>query len=223
MKKIIFVLFAFLSLNSIAQVNTAKIREDFNILIQNIANYYVYFEDKNVSINCIKEKYDSKIDNIKTKDETVLFFEYLLDEFYDSHMMLNTSIRDSYRLHSPIYVTLKNNKICIKNVWSTQIKNFENQIIGAEVLKINGIDFQKAISDFPTECSNKNNLEVREWIANKIISGRYNESRVLTLKLVDNSIISLDIDKIKINKETELLSSAVKNNIGIIRFHNSLG
>lgn len=223
MKKLIFIFFAFLSLNNSAQVNTAQIREDFNILIQNIANYYIYFEDKNIDINCIKEKYDSKIDNIKSKDETVLFFEYLLDEFYDSHMMLNTSIKASYRLHSPIYVALNNNKIHIKNVWSTQVESLEHQIIGAEVLKINNIDFQKAIGDFPTQCSNKKNLEVREWIANKIISGRYNESRFLTLKLLDNSIVSLDIDKIKIKKETELLSSEVKNNIGIIRFHNSLG
>lgn len=223
MKKIIYIFFAFFTFNIVAQVNTQEIREDFNIMVQNLSNYYIYFGDKNIDINCIKEKYGEKIDNIKTNDETVLFFEYLLDEFYDSHLMLNTSIKSSFRLYSPIYVELKKDKIFIKNIWKTQIENFEIPIIGAEVLKINDIDFQEAINNFPTQCSNKNNAKVREWITNKIISGRYNESRVLTLKLVDNSVINLDIDKIQVKKETQLLSSYQKENIGVIRLHNSLG
>lgn len=223
MKKLLFVFYVLLGVKGLAQVNTKEIREDFNILIQNLSNHYVYFDDKNIDINCLKEKYSKKIETIKDNNETVLFFEYLLDEFYDSHLILNTSINASFRLHSPIYVVLNGDKIVVKNIWKTQLKNFRLPIIGAEVLKINNRNFQNAIDDFSTVCNNKKDAVIREWIANKIISGRYNQPRVLTLKLSDNSIIMLDIDQMKTKEETKLLSSRIKNNIGIVRIHNSLG
>jgi len=66
-------------------------------------------------------------------------------------------------------------------------------------------------------------LEVREWIINKIVAGRRNEPRILTLKLKSNDTIEFDLDKLKMRETTELLSARTENNIGIIRLNNSLG
>ena len=57
---------------------------------------------------------------------------------------------------------------------------------------------------------------VREWIANKILAGRYNEPRVLSLKLTDNKTIEFDLDKIKIKKDDGLLNTMIQNLFGII-------
>ena len=88
---------------------------------------------------------------------------------------------------------------------------------------MNGVSFQKAIKDFLTKCTNKSSIEAKEWIANKIIFGTYNKSRILTLKLKDNRIVKLDIDKIKVKKTSTALDVEIQDNIGIVRINNSLG
>jgi hypothetical protein len=205
------------------QIDQTQIKEDLNEILTDISNNYVYLQEKNIDLNCIQEYYESQIPEIESKEEIVLFFEYLLDEFYDSHVHLNTAYQSSYRLFSPVYATVKNKKAVISNVWQNQIKNINEDLIGAELLKINGTDFNKAVEKFPTHCNDKNSQEVREWIINKILAGRYNQSRILTLKLKNNQIVEFDLDKIEILKNSSLLTSKAENRIGIIRINNSLG
>ncbi|WP_168800774.1 S41 family peptidase [Psychroserpens sp. NJDZ02] len=205
------------------KIDQNKIEEDFEQIISDIKNNYIYLNDKKVDIDCIYSNYKQKIKLIDSEDQRLLFFEYLLDEFYDSHVMLMRAIRPSYRLDSPIFTVTNNGKAKIKNVWQTQIENIDLNIIGSEVLKINGIDLITKIEKFPTICNDKNDFETRNWITNKIIAGKYNEPRVLTLKLSNGKIIDFDLDKIKLKKKSSLLTLSTINNIGIIRLNNSLG
>ncbi|MEO9571538.1 MAG: S41 family peptidase [Polaribacter sp.] len=226
MKNIIYLLLFFFSNYCYTQndgFNNYKIREDYNQILKDLSTNYIYFNDKEVDLDCIKKKYSKKIDQLNTTQEVTLFFEYLLDEFYDSHLILNTKTSNSFRLHSPLYLSIQNNKIIIKNIWVSNIINPKTNIIGAEVLQINGNNFKKEINKFPTHCSSKNSLVVREWIANKIISGRYSEPRILTLKLINNKVITLNLDEIKLKKNSKLISSYIKNNIGVVKINNSLG
>ncbi|WP_375560178.1 S41 family peptidase [Bernardetia sp. OM2101] len=205
------------------QIDRTKIKEDLNEILTDISQNYIYLDEKNVDLDCIREHYESQIENLNTEEETVLFFEYLLDEFYDSHLILNTNRSSSFRLFSPIYIKIENGKAVISNIWQTQIQNIDQNLIGAEVQKINGLTFDKAIEQFPTHCNDKKSKIVREWIANKILAGRYNEPRVLSLKLTDNKNIEFDLDKVKIKKNDGLLNTTTQNGIGIIRLNNSLG
>lgn len=206
-----------------SRVDHSEVREDLNVLLTDLSQNYVYLKEKNVDLDCIKEYYEKQIEEIETEEETILFFEYLLDEFYDSHLILNTNINSSFRLFSPLYVTIENEKVIVSNVWQTEIENLNEDIIGAEVKKVNGIDFERAIVDFPTHCNDKNSLKVKEWIANKIIAGRYNEPRNLTLALTNKKVIHINLDEIEYKNHKELLTSKTVDGIGIIRIHNSLG
>ncbi len=151
-----------------------------------------------------------------------LLFEYLMLEFNDSYTSLNANIKESHRLSSPIYVEIIKGRVVIKNVWQTQIKNLNQDIIFAEIIKFNGKDFFDEIDGFPTTCNDKNAPEVKNWIANKIISGKYNEPRILGLRLKSGKEINLDLDAINIKNESNLLTSKIVNNIGVIRINNSL-
>jgi carboxyl-terminal processing protease len=205
-------------------VDTLKVRKDFEQLMSNLEVNYVYHNTKDVDLNCIKSYYSQKISSLKNSTETLLFFEYILDEFYDSHLHLNTSNKFSYRLYSPIFVSTLGNKTEISSTWKDQIESGLNiNITNAEILTFNGINFNELIEKFPTHCQNKNNDEIRTWISNKILSGRYNEPRIITLKTKTGKIETLDIDEIKIRKDTALLSYKIIENIGIIRLNNSLG
>ena len=227
MKKLILgitILLTFSCANSQeTKVDRVKIEEDFEQIISDIKNNYIYLNDKKVDIDCIYSNYQKKIKFIDSEDQRLLFFEYLLDEFYDSHVILMKSIRQSYRLDSPIFTVTKNGKTKIKYVWQTQIENIDLNIIDAEVLKINGIDLNIKIEKFPTICNDKNDFETRNWIANKVISGKYNEPRILTLKLTKGEIVDFDLDNLKLKENKSLLTVSTINNIGIIRINNSLG
>lgn len=205
------------------KIDNSKIKEDLEKILTGLSRNYIYFQEKNIDLDCIRKYYENQIENIKTEEGTVLFFEYLLDEFYDSHLILNTNRKSSFRLYSPIYATLQNGKISITNVWQSQIENLEQNIVGAEIKKINGIDFEKAIEKFPTHCNDKNSPKVREWIINKILAGRYNQPRVLTLQFANQNSFEFDLDKIKYKKNNGLLASEIQNGTGIIRINNSLG
>ncbi len=228
--RILIVLFLCLNFLACAQkekqepINKKEVKEDLNEILTEIKDNYIYLNEKNTDLNCIKEKYTKKIDFIKSEEEVVLFFEYLLDEFYDSHITLNTNRKSSFRLNSPIHSKTENGKTIIINVWQNQIENLTENIIGAEILKFNGKEFDKVIDQFPTECSNKDNKTVREWIGNKILAGRYNEPRNLELKLLNGEFIELNLNSLVIKKHNSLLSfHQTDDNIGIITINNSLG
>jgi len=226
MKKIIIGFIVLFSLSCYSQdspINQEKIKEDLQEILNDISQNYVYFKDKNIDFDCLREYYTNEIKNIKTEEETVLFFEYLLDEFYDDHLTLSTNRNSSYRLFAPIYATIQNGKPIIVNAWQSQIENLQQNVIGAEILKYNRTDFEHVIKNFPTHCNNKNNPEVKEWIINKILAGRYNQPRILTLRLPNNEEIELDIDSINIKKENDLLTVRTIDGVGVVRINNSLG
>ncbi len=227
MKNLILILILFFNISCVKsqnnEIDRIKIQQDLNDIIQNIESQYAYLDDKKIDIECIKEKYTKKIDELKTKSEVILLFEYLLNEFYDSHISLSTNIGESYRLSSPIYIEIEKGKAFIKNIWQTQIKNLDTNILGAEVLEFNQVKFSNKIDEFPSFCNDKTDIKTRNWIANKVISGKYSEPRILTLKLKNGNKTKFDIDNLKITNDQTLLSTETKNNIGIIRINNSLG
>lgn len=225
MKRIylLFLIFSNTAYSQAFQVDTLKIRQDFEKLISNLEKNYVYYNQKNVDLVCIKNHYSGKISEIKNQTESLLFFEYLLDEFYDSHLHLKSNNNFSYRLYSPVFASIKDNDFIISSYWKDQIENEINiNLINATILTFNGMEFDQLIEKFPTHCQNKNNTEVKVWIANKILAGRRNEPRIITLKTIEGKIETLDIDKIKIRKDSTLLSYKIIDSVGIIRFNNSL-
>lgn len=221
----IILLFCF-SVNIYSQeknINHKKIKEDLKEILSDLSNNYVYLNDKGIDINCLNEYYGKQIQKIKTKEEIVLFFEYLLNEFCDSHLILNTNTKSSFRLYSPIYVKFINGKFLISDVWFNQIKNLKENIINAEIIEVNGVNMKEVIEKFPTHCNDKTSHKVKEWIANKVLAGHYNKPRILNLKLANNKNIVLDLDKLSVKTNSELLNSSIIKKIGVIRINNSLG
>lgn len=206
-----------------AQIDQDKVRQDLDNIISNLKYNYVYFDDKGIDLECIKEQYSNRIPDLQNNVDVLLFFEYLLCEFNDNHMTMTANTHSSYRLFAPIYVSFREGIPVVANVWQTQIEGQLPDMIGAELVAFNGTPIDEVITDFPTQCADKDDPETREWMVNKVIWGRYDQPRVLTLKRADDSTIELNLDEIKTRNDTTLLDVRRFNNIGIIRINNSLG
>ena len=226
MKRVVLVLFIMVSTIVSGQTETIdleKIQEDLDEILNDIASQYVFLEDKAVDLSCIREKYESQIETLRSRNDVVLFFEYLLDEFYDSHVTLNRNTNHSYRLYSPVYVSLVEDVPVITSVWKSQMEGFQQPILGAKLIAVNGVPVDTAIHNFPTQCHDKSSAIVREWICNKILSGRYDEANEIMVELISGELIDVDLNKIQIRNDEGLLSSDVKDGVGVIRINNTLG
>lgn len=204
-------------------VNHDSLRIDLNQMLNDLESSYVYFEDKHIDISCLRDFYSQRIKLVSTKQEALLLFEYLLDEFYDSHLMLNANSYYSYRLHSPVYCQIREGDFYIQQVWLSQISNLDENILGAKVLTFNHQDFDSVIDSFPTHCQDKNNPIIREWIANKVLAGRYSETRKVKLALADGKQITINLDSFNYHPNSSNLSCKKIGNFGYIRINNSLG
>ncbi len=198
--------------------------KEFDHFISNLERVFIYNTDKQDIIDCIKIKYRENVDTIKRSYDKVLYYESLLNEFHDSHISLNTNTDQSYRLRSPIYAIVKDNRFYIKNVFSSELETkLTENLIGAEILRFNEVVFDDMIAKFSSKCLNKDNLIVVEWLANKIVAGKRNEPRMLTIKLKTGDILTLDMDTIRLKENVANLKVDIIENIAYVRINNSLG
>jgi len=204
-------------------IDQAEILTGLQEVIEDISNSYVYLDQKELELECLRNSYRQKIESLSNQEDVILFFEYLLDELYDDHASLNTNIHSSYRLYAPIYAAFEENKAIIQQTWVSEIVNLPSDIPDAEILKLNGVDIDEIIAQFPTQCHDKTHPKVKEWILNKILAGRYNEPRVLQIKTPNGRLTELDLDVFEFRNEQSLLSINTQENIGIILINNSLG
>ena len=226
MKRLTILILILISENIFGQIRIEekdRLKEDLAEIISDITNDYIYLRDKEVNLDCIENQYGVFIDSIKLTSDKLLLFEYLLDEFYDSHLILNSNNSKSYRLYSPIYIKEVNEEFIIDNVWIPNTINHNANIIGASITKFNGKEMKSLIDEFPTHCHDKSNQEIRNWIANKILAGKYNQQRTLELKLTDKSSYTINIDSLVLKEENSVLDFHQVDSIGVITINNSLG
>lgn len=209
------------SFPSIAQ-NTAA-QNEFDDFIQNLETEFIYYDQKKEIIDCVQKTYRPFVDTVSSIFYKVLFYELLLNELYDTHINLNSNTDQSYRLYSPLYVRERDGRFYVANVFSSHLEIDFPNVLKAELITFNGLDFQHAIQDFPTHCHDKNEPVIREWLANKVLAGKRNEPRKLGLRLKDGKEVTLDLDELQFKTYNEPLTYSIENNIGFIRINNSLG
>jgi len=59
--------------SQVNNINQLQIKEDLNKIVNDISRHYIYLEEKNIDLNCIREYYEKEISTIKTEEEKVLF------------------------------------------------------------------------------------------------------------------------------------------------------
>jgi len=204
-------------------VDKAKVKEDLEDMLSELESRYAYFKEKEIDLNCIRERYTQRIEDLKSQLDVTLFFEYLVYELYDSHVILNTNTYYSYRLYTPVYVDIKNNGFQITRVWQNEF-HFDEDIIGADIISFNDKKLESWVTDFYTTCHDKMNPEIKTWLANKVLSGRYSEPRNLKIKKSNGQLTTINLDSLSRQQHNTLLSSKViEDNIGLITINNSLG
>jgi len=230
--QILFTSIAFLLLTGMTSFkHENKFADDFLEFWTDVNDNYAYFDKKHTDWNKVKTVYLPQAQNAKNKNELITIFENALEELYDNHFSLNTNLKSSTRLVPTgldIWAEWINDKPIITEVrkgFSADKAGVKN---GMEIISINGIPIEQAVNNRIGKCITNIDTEVKNYALRQLLAGTYLTQRVIVVKQ-NGKTITINLDEANGNltdnyKYQSLLEyKTIDNNIGYIKFNNSLG
>jgi C-terminal processing protease CtpA/Prc len=208
-----------------------KFADDFLEFWNDVKDNYAYFDKKHTDWNKVKTVYLPQAANAKNKNELITIFENAVEELYDNHFSLNTNLKSSTRLVPTgldIWAEWINNKPVITEVrkgFSADKAGVKN---GMEIISINGIPIEQAVNNRIGKCINNIDSEVKNYALRQLLAGTYLTQRVIVVKQ-NGKTRTINLDETNGNlTDTYTYNSlldfrTIDNNIGYIKFNNSLG
>jgi len=231
-KKILFTSIAFLILIAMTSFkHDTKFADDFLEFWTDANDNYAYFDKKHTDWDKVKTVYLPQAQNAKNRNELVTVFENALEELYDNHFSLNTNLKSSTRLVPTgldIWAEWINDKPIITEVRKGFSADKAGVINGMEIISINGIPIEEAVNSRIGKCINNIDTEVKNYALRQLLAGTYLTQRVIVVKQ-NGTTITINLDQANGNltdtyKYNSLLEfKTINNNIGYIKFNNSLG
>ena len=211
--------------------NDNKYADDFLEFWTDVNENYAYLDKKHTDWDKVKTIYLPQAQNAKNRNELISVFENALETLYDNHFSLNTNLQSSTRLVPTgldIWAELINDKPIVTEVrkgFSADKAGIKN---GMEIISINGIPIEQAVNNRIGKCITNIDTEVKNYALRQLLAGTYLTQRVIVVKQNDKkTTIKLDetngnlTDNYKYNSLLDF--KTIDNNIGYIKFNNSLG
>jgi carboxyl-terminal processing protease len=164
---------------------------------------------------------------VKSRSELIAVFERVLDELYDAHAQLTVNTAESPRLvpsGADVWAEWQHGQAIVTEVREGSDAQRSGIRAGAGIL---------ALDDQPIEAAMKARIgrslravddDVRSWALRAALAGRHNQQRRIQFKIgsaVSNATLPA-ADQFG-NRPARLASRTLPDNIGYIRFHDSLG
>ncbi len=203
--------------------------EDFDYLWRNIADDYAYFDQKRTDWNKVREIYRPQIKAVKTQSDFVALLESVLEELYDFHAHLNTNTATSPRLvpsGTDIWAEWLRGRAIITEVRPGSGAEKAGIKIGMQVVSINGIAVEEAVSRRVGKSLRSSDEAAKNWALRILLAGRRNERRSIeVISKGARKVFSLDNQPAGESVETKPLLEyrRIGTDVGYIRVNNSLG
>jgi C-terminal processing protease CtpA/Prc len=202
---------------------------DLDYLWRNISDEYAYFDQKQTDWNKVREIYGPQLDAVKTLSDFVALLESMLEELYDFHTHLNTNTASSPHLvpsGTDIWAEWKKGRAIITEVRLESRAEKAGIRIGMQVISINGIAVDEAVSRRVGKSLRSSDNAARDWALRALLAGRRNENRGLeVISNGDRQVVSIDNESAPEVLETKPLLEyrRIEKDVGYILVNNSLG
>ena len=208
---------------SIAQT---EYETDFNKFLNDYEQYFGYLEEQNIDIERIRNYYLEDVKAVSSKNEFISLMEIVINEFYNGHISLNTSISSSNNIiptGADIYAVKDGQKYFISDLR----KGFPAEVTGLkkgmEITKFNDQDISEAIKKFLPKSIDNYSQTMYQYAVNMLLAGKRKTKRKITVLndgletefIIDYSNVKIYKSLIEINK--------IDDNTGYIKINNSLG
>jgi len=158
---------------------------------------YAYFDKKETDWNRVKEVYRPKVAEVRNEREFVTLLERVLDELCDPHTHLKVNTNRSTRLIPTgldVWAEWKNGKAIITQLrrgFSAEQAGLE---VGMEIVSINGVSVETAISNRLGVTFRIVNEAARSWALRALLAGSRDTRRVIEAENANGVRVTFQLD-----------------------------
>ncbi len=198
-------------------------------IISTIQSEYAYLDRVDEDFKTLTSLFRSKALATRTEKEFVDISQSFLRNLQDPHLSLSPLDYDDYIVYptgSDIYAEMKGKEIYITDVKANSSAYVEGVRSGMLVQSIDGLLIHEAIEAVSGLSIEKLSQDQQRYAINIALGGKRYKSRILKV-LIDESVrtykLAASYDSINKLKSGPKVSYKEINDIGYIRFNNSLG
>jgi carboxyl-terminal processing protease len=169
-------------------VTPDQLTQDFDYLWAQLRDNYAYFDKKETDWDLVRDTYRPRIAVVRSKTEIVSFLERVLDELYDPHTHLRVNTNRSTRLIPTgldVWAEWANGKAIVTQLregFSAQQAGLE---VGMEIISIDGLPVDKAISNRLGFSLKKVSESARSWALRALLAGTRDKKRVIEARTLN--------------------------------------
>lgn len=171
---------------------------DFDYMWSSLRDNYAYFDKKETDWNKVRELYRPRLADVRSKGDFVALLERVLDELYDNHTSLSTNLRTSPRLVPTgldLWAEWHKGRAVITQLRSGFSAEQAGLKVGMEIVSVNGVPVEEAVSRRLPESLKAVDTEARNWALRAVLAGTHDRPRTIAAKNRRGivSVYSLDL------------------------------
>ena len=219
---------AFASGAPAADLTIESRRADFADFVTTVADQYVYLDGKRAAWATVKERYADRVDRATTADAWSAVLEDALDELRDFH----TGVRpNSARAWLPVPSAA--------DLWAVPDRDGARVVavragsdaaragiaVDDRVERVDGTAMADAVAQRLGPAADARDADARAWAILSLVTGRRGEPRTFVLHAADGRerTVTLPTQRKPDRPAAPVTWSRLPEDIGVIRFNNSLG
>jgi len=163
---------------------------DFDALTQFVEARYCYLSQKSTDWSAVKAHYRPLARVAKSEDALIRVLEQTLDELYDSHVMLNTNLSDSWRIPpGDIWAIWRGEQALVGQVRAGSNAEAIGLRAGAIIVSVDGLAVREAAKQRLPHFLLRADPAAEQWALLSLLSGRHD--RPLRLKLSSGTELAI--------------------------------
>jgi C-terminal processing protease CtpA/Prc len=203
-------------------------RSDFKAFCERFQDSYAYIDRFEKPWKTWSVRYGRAVDAADTPEAFAAVFESALDELHDFHAEVRS--RNPHRwlpvpTFADVWAEFRGQDAVIVAVRKGGDAERAGLVVGDRVTQVDSTPLTGAISDRLTQAVNNNDPKAREWALLSLLTGRADEARHFTIRKSNGQTqtVVLPLERHFDRDPGPLSASVLPRDVGLIRFHNSLG
>lgn len=190
---------------------------------------YAYRDTAGVEVAALIAQYKAKASLTTTESDFVNVVQVFMRYFRDPHLSIYPSSKKGYSVTptgADIWVVAKAGKYVIVDIKTASAANKVGMEVNSEIISVDGLTAEAAISKVFGGITTGLSTKQKVWGLNIALGGIKNQSRVITVNMNNKEHtyqLAATYDEVIRSYSDPMLSFKKINNVGYIRFNNSLG
>lgn len=221
-------IWSILSSNEPRELTPVQIRDDFEVFVSEVKSTYAYFDVKKTQWNSVAKLYEPDLKQIRSREDFVQLLELVINELYDDHAHLTVNTPTSPWLvpsGTDVWASWVGSDAIVSAVRPGSSAERGGLREGAVVTAINDVPIAESAGRLIGRAVPKTDSAVRDWALRHALAGRRGDARRIGAiqdgKRMVFELLSIDVTEKP--SDAAVSFSRLPENVGYIRFNDSLG